>query len=58
VGIMDYIVRSPKLFFLPFFFYYIAEQFSYGAGVFWGCLKLRRFSTYRMDLLKQIEPII
>jgi mycofactocin system glycosyltransferase len=58
VGIMDYIVRSPKLFFLPFFFYYTAEQFSYGAGVFWGCLKLRRFSTYRMDLLKRIEPII
>ena len=58
VGIMDYIVRSPKLFFLSFFFYYIAEQFAYGAGVFWGCLKLRRFSTYRMHLLKQIEPII
>ncbi len=58
VGLMDYIVRKPKLFFLPFFFYYTMEQYAYGAGVFWGCLKLRRFSTYRMHLLKQMEPII
>lgn len=58
VGLMDYVVRKPKLFFIPFFFYYIMEQYAYGAGVFWGCLKLRRFSTYRMHLLKQMEPII
>ncbi|HTP64509.1 MAG TPA: mycofactocin biosynthesis glycosyltransferase MftF [Geobacteraceae bacterium] len=58
VGLMDYIVRKPRLFFLPFFFYYTMEQYAYGAGVFWGCLKLRRFSTYRMHLLKQMEPII
>jgi len=58
VGIVDYSVRSPRLSFLPFFFYYIAEQFAYGAGVFWGCLKLKRFSSYRMALLKHIEPIM
>jgi len=58
VGLMDFIVRKPKLFFLPFFFYYTMEQYAYGAGVFYGCLKLRRFSTYRMHLLKQMEPII
>ena len=58
VGLMDYIVRRPALFFLPFFFFYTAEQFAYGAGVFWGCAKLRRFSTYRMNLLKQVEPIM
>ncbi len=58
VGLMDYIVRKPRLFILPFFFYYTMEQYAYGAGVFWGCLKLRRFSTYRMNLLKQMEPII
>jgi len=58
VGLMDYLVRRPALFFLPFFLYYTAEQFAYGAGVFWGCAKLRRFSTYRMNLLKQVEPIM
>jgi mycofactocin system glycosyltransferase len=57
VCLMDYIVRSPKLFFPVFLFYYTAEQFAYGAGVFWGCLRLKRFSSYRMHLLKQIEPI-
>jgi mycofactocin system glycosyltransferase len=58
VGVVDYSVRSPLLSFLPFFFYYIAEQFAYGAGVFWGCLRLKRFSSYRMALLKHIEPIV
>lgn len=58
VGLMDYIVRKPKLFFLPFFFYYTMEQYAYGAGVFCGCLRLRKFATYRMALLKHFEPII
>ncbi len=58
VGVMDYIVRKPRLFFLPFFFYYTMEQYAYGAGVFWGCLRLRRFATYRMALLKHMEPIL
>jgi mycofactocin system glycosyltransferase len=58
VGLVDYGVRRPRLSFLPFFFFYIAEQLAYGAGVFWGCMRLKRFASYRMALLKHIEPII
>ncbi len=58
VGVVDYVVRRPKLNFPQFFFYFFVEQLAYGAGVFWGCLRLKRFATYRMDFLRQFEPIV
>jgi len=50
VATVDHRVRRPRLG-LPFFwFFYALEQLSYGSGVFWGCLKLKSFSCYRLNL--------
>ena len=50
VGYVDYRVRKAQLPLLLYYQFYILEQASYGAGVFWGCLKMKDFSTYRLDL--------
>lgn len=48
VAWVDYRVREPRMSFPLFCFYYLAEQLWYGLGVFSGCLRLRRFESYRM----------
>ncbi|MBW2504475.1 MAG: mycofactocin biosynthesis glycosyltransferase MftF [Deltaproteobacteria bacterium] len=50
VGYVDFRVRKAQLPLLWYYQFYILEQASYGAGVFWGCLKMKDFSTYRLDL--------
>ena len=50
VGLVDYRVRKPKMFLPAFYLYYLLEQFSYGCGVFWGCFRMKSFSSYRLDL--------
>lgn len=50
VGLVDYLVRKPKMSLPGFYLYYLLEQLSYGSGVLWGCLKLKNFTSYRLDL--------
>lgn len=50
VGLVDYRVRAPQLEAHRFLFYYLLEQLWYGAGVFWGCVRVGRFASYRMKL--------
>jgi mycofactocin glycosyltransferase len=50
VGLVDYRVRKPKISLPGFYLYYFLEQLSYGSGVLWGCLKLKNFTSYRLDL--------
>jgi len=52
---VDHRVRRPALALPAFCFYYFLEQLSYGSGVFWGCMKTKSFSCYRLDL-KNIQP--
>ncbi len=49
VGLVDYRVRKPKMSLSGFYLYYFLEQLSYGSGVLWGCLKLKNFTSYRLD---------
>jgi hypothetical protein len=36
---------------LPLFCcYYFLEQLAYGSGVFIGCLRLKAFASYRLNL--------
>ena len=50
VAIVDHQVRRPQLALPLFIFYYFLEQLSYGSGVFSGCLRLKTFASYRLDL--------
>ncbi|WP_020676744.1 mycofactocin biosynthesis glycosyltransferase MftF [Geopsychrobacter electrodiphilus] len=52
VGLVDFRVRKPKMYFPGFCFYYLLEQLSYGSGVFWGCSKMKNFASYRLTLIK------
>ena len=57
VGLVDYRVRNPRMSLAAFYLYYVIEQLSYGSGAFWGCLKLKNFSSYRLDLKDVHSPI-
>jgi len=50
VGLVDYRVRKPRMSLPAFYLYYFLEQLAYGTGVFWGCLRMKSFSCYRLDL--------
>jgi len=50
VATVDHRVRRARLCLPLFWGYYFLEQLSYGAGVFWGCLRQRTFSSYRLQL--------
>lgn len=52
---VDHAVKKPKLLFSTFAGIYLLEQLAYGAGVFWGCLSRRCFSSYRIEIFRQIE---
>jgi mycofactocin system glycosyltransferase len=49
VGLVDYMVRKPRLSLPGFYLYYLLEQISYGSGVFWGCFRMKSFASYRLD---------
>jgi len=57
VGLVDYRVRNPRMSLAAFYLYYVIEQLSYGSGAFWGCLRLKNFSSYRLDLKDVHSPI-
>ena len=52
---VDYAVRRPEQAFFPFVGIYALEHLAYGAGVFWGCVRRRCFTSYRVVLLRQAE---
>ncbi len=52
VGLVDHQVRQVRLDLPRFYLFYLLEQLAYGAGVFWGCFRLKNFASYRLDLSK------
>jgi len=52
---VDHAVRKPPLSFIRFSGIYLLEHIAYGSGVFWGCLRRRCFSSYRVVLHRQME---
>ncbi len=52
---VDYAVKKPRLIFPVFTAIYLLEQLSYGAGVFWGCLGRKCFTSYKVDIFKRAE---
>jgi hypothetical protein len=52
---VDYAVKKPELSFPVFTAIYFLEQIAYGAGVFWGCLSRRCFTSYRVAIYRQTE---
>jgi mycofactocin glycosyltransferase len=52
---VDYAVKKPRLSFARFTAIYLLEQLAYGAGVLWGCLRRKTFSSYRVVILRQME---
>ena len=45
-SIVDYDVKKPRLQYPFFFFFYLSEHLAYQVGVFWSCLKTKRFGSY------------
>lgn len=52
---VDYAVRKPPLSFIRFCGIYLLEQIAYGAGVFWGCLSRKCFTSYRVAIIRHTE---
>jgi hypothetical protein len=50
VAMVDHQVRQARLALPLFTFYYFLEQLAYGSGVFMGCLRLKTFTSYRLNL--------
>lgn len=50
VATVDHQVRQARLALPLFCFYYFLEQLAYGSGAFMGCLRLKNFSSYRLNL--------
>lgn len=50
VGWVDFRVRKAQLSLILFYCFYFFEQLSYGSGVFCGCLKIKSFASYRLDV--------
>lgn len=50
VASVDHQVRRARLALPLFWFFYLCEQLAYGSGVFAGCLRLRNFTSYRLNL--------
>ena len=55
---VDFAIKKPKLTFISFSIIYLLEQLSYGAGVFWGCLSRKCFTSYRVVISRQIEQAV
>jgi mycofactocin system glycosyltransferase len=55
---VDFAIKRPPLSFIRFSGIYLLEHVAYGAGVFWGCLSRRCFSSYRVVLLRQVEQTV
>ncbi|HEY6837382.1 MAG TPA: mycofactocin system glycosyltransferase, partial [Geobacteraceae bacterium] len=53
---VDYAIRKPQLPLAAFALFYLLEHISYGSGVFWGCVREKSFTTYRLTVLRQMEP--
>ena len=45
VGMVDYIIKKPRLNPFSFLFYFTLDQVSYQSGVWWGCIKQRAFGS-------------
>ena len=50
VAIVDHQVRQARLTLPLFCCFYLFEQLAYGSGAFMGCLRLKNFSSYRLNL--------
>lgn len=52
---VDFFIKKPKLSFFTFAGIYLLEQVAYGTGVFWGCLRGRKFASYKVTILSRVE---
>ncbi|MBI5484723.1 MAG: mycofactocin biosynthesis glycosyltransferase MftF [Deltaproteobacteria bacterium] len=52
---VDFMIKKPQLTFAGFSIIYLLEQLAYGAGVFWGCLTRKCFTSYRVVIFRQVE---
>ena len=50
VATVDHQVRRARLALPLFWGCYLCEQLAYGSGVFWGCLRMKSFASYRLNL--------
>jgi hypothetical protein len=50
-GIVEYVIKKPRLNFLFFFFYFTLDQLSYQLGVWWGCFKKFFFSPINPQIV-------
>jgi mycofactocin system glycosyltransferase len=56
VATVDHQVRKARLALPRFWFYYVLEQLAYGCGVGAGCLRVKSFASYRLQLLTGSLP--
>jgi len=49
----DFSVKTPKINFIAFLFFYTLDQVAYQTGVFWGCTKRKNFMPYIPIILRK-----
>jgi mycofactocin system glycosyltransferase len=52
---VEYRVKRPALLFPSFLALYLAEHLAYGAGVFRGCVRQRKFGCYRPSIVRDLS---
>ena len=55
VVVVERRVKGSALGLAPFTFFFLAEHLAYGAGVFAGCLRKKRFGSYRPILYRRMD---
>ncbi|MFC1533611.1 mycofactocin biosynthesis glycosyltransferase MftF [Thermodesulfobacteriota bacterium] len=56
-GLMEYVMKKPRLNPLSFLFYFSLEQLSYQMGVWWGCIKNLSFKAVNPRVIRNISDV-
>ena len=51
-GMVDFLIRRPKIDVFSFLLFYTMDQFAYQTGVLWGCIKKKNFMPYVPVIVK------
>ncbi|MCF8146902.1 MAG: mycofactocin biosynthesis glycosyltransferase MftF [Deltaproteobacteria bacterium] len=57
-GLLEYVMRKPRLNLVGFLFYFSLDQLSYQSGVWWGCLRHLSFRAVNPRLVREAGTLV
>lgn len=52
-GVVEYVIKKPRLNLFPFIFYFSLDQLSYQSGVWWGCVRNLSFRAVNPRVVRK-----